>query len=158
MDYTVVKANLLGLKDSLAVAEILCKCGRDMKEKYGLLHWDNSLLKTWLIIYYTAVKNRVFIVYDRDRSPVATFQVGVFDDYLHFGKLAVLPEFSGNGVGKFCVEHIGRIAKESGKNRICCEVYEKSEHALGFYKKLGFEVTRRVSTRKYTELALSKNL
>ena len=30
MSYTVVKANLLCLKDSLAVAEILCKCGRDM--------------------------------------------------------------------------------------------------------------------------------
>ena len=134
MSYTVVKANLLCLKDSLAVAEILCKCGRDMKEKYGLLHWDNSLFKTWLIICYTAVKNRVFIVYDNNRSPVATFCIGVFEDYLHFGKLAVLPEFSGKGIGSFCLKYIERLARESGKNRICCEVYEKASTRSAFMK------------------------
>ena len=100
-----------------------------MKEKYGLLHWDNSLFKTWLIICYTAVKNRVFIVYDNNRSPVATFCIGVFEDYLHFGKLAVLPEFSGKGIGSFCLKYIERLARQEK------EKAEKTVYAVRYTKK-----------------------
>jgi predicted GNAT family N-acyltransferase len=53
----------------------------------------------------------------------------------HIGRLAVLEEFRGQGLGAEAVRALVREAKSRGMNR----VYLGAQmHAIGFYEKLGF--------------------
>ena len=128
-----------------------------MAAKYGLQHWNNSHFKNWLIVALCALKNNVYLIYN-GKIPVATFQTRKLDEKFLFQKLATLPEFSGCGIGTFCLGEIERLAKQSGAKEIVCEVYDKSEHAIKFYERKGFSVCGTADTLKYTELKLRKEI
>lgn len=155
--YSIHKLKKYDIVELHKVSDILYKCGKDMALKYDLHHWDNSRLKNVAVMILCAMKNEIYLVYD-DRTPVATFQTQVKGKSLLFQKLATNPEFAGGGIGTFCMDELEKIGREKNCKEIICEVYDKSEHALNFYKRRGYSVYGTTETIKYNELKLRKNL
>lgn len=48
--------------------------------------------------------------------------------------------FHGKGYGRLLLEKAIEVAIEKGKNEVWLGVWEKNPNAIGFYKKMGFEV------------------
>ena len=155
--YTVKKVSLFNIPRLSEVSHILYLCGKDMADKYDLHHWDNSKFKTFLITVYCALKNKMYLVFD-EKAPIATFQTKVIEDMLHFEKLAVSPEFSGKGVGSFCLERMEKIGKEKGCDKIGMEVYAPSRHAIEFYEHKGYKTVGEARTLKYSEYKMEKEI
>ena len=148
------KCNIAGLKK---VSDILYECGKDMKKKYGLHHWDNSHIKNYIIIALCALKNDIYLVCN-EKTPVATFQVRKKKQSLLFQKLATAPAFSGKGIGSYCLTEIERLAKENACAEVICEVYDKSEHAKSFYEHRGYAIYGATETLKYKEWQMRKEI
>lgn len=127
-----------------------------MADEYCLRHWDNSKIKTLIIVLLGFLKGKMYIV--SDNCPIATFSVRKSGDSLHLGKLATLPEHSGKGVGSWCMEKIEKIAKDNGCSKVKLEVYDKSNHAKDFYLHKGYYVCGKKSTLKYTEYKMEKEI
>ncbi len=155
--YSVRKIKIYDIVGLLKVSNILYACGKDMAKKYDLHHWDNNHIKNMLVVILCALKNNIFLVDDDDKA-IATFQTRKIDQSYLFQKLATLPEFSGKGVGGFCLREIESLAKAENCKEVICEVYDKSEHAKTFYKNKGYSVYGSTETIKYTELKLRKEL
>ena len=158
MSNTVKKIRLFDIPSLCRVTKILKACGDDMYSRYGLKHWKNGYLKTFLIVGYCALKNSVYGVFDENRSMIATFQTRNVEDALHFSKLAVMSDSSSRGIGSFCIGEIETIARSRGLSLLKCEVYDKSLHAYAFYEKRGFVRVGEQNTLKYGEFILEKRL
>ena len=155
--YSVIKLKIWSIGKLYRVADILYQCGKDMANRYDLHHWENSHLKTWLIVLMCVLKNDIYLVLDQ-KTPVATFQVQKKENALLFQKLATHPAFAGKGIGSFCLSEMERIARERGCLEIICEVYDQSRHAIRFYEHKGYTVYGTVKTLKYNELKMRKPL
>ena len=55
-------------------------------------------------------------------------------------RIYLLASEKGNGYGRLQIEKCIELAKNDGYTTIWLGVWEKNEHALGFYKKMGFEL------------------
>lgn len=73
-EYSVLKLGKIDLFKLKEVREILFLCGKDMAQKYGLHHWDNSYLKSWVIIFMSILKNNIYVV-EKNNDIIATFQI-----------------------------------------------------------------------------------
>ena len=150
--YIARKISCFNLVALNKVSGILYRCGKDMAHKQGLHHWDNTKLKTFLIVLLCVLKNKIYLVYNTEKQAVATFQVKRTGEILHFSKLATDPYFSKQGIGSYCMQTIEQMASASGCTEICMEVYDKSNHARAFYEHRGYVVSGTLETLKYTEL------
>ena len=128
-----------------------------MAQKYDLHHWDNSYVKNVAVLILCILKNEIYLVSD-GKYPVATFQISEQGSSLYFQKLATDPQYTGKGIGSFCIETIERIAGNRKLNRVACEVYDKSLHAMEFYEHKGYRQYGTVDTLKYTEIQMEKEL
>ena len=155
--YSIKKIRLFNLSGILKVSDILYKCGKDMAEKNDLHHWDNSHFKNLMIVILCALKNDIYLVFDNEKA-VATFQTRKVSQSYLFQKLATSPEFSGAGIGTFCLNEIEKMGREKNCSEIICEVYDKSEHAKAFYEHKGYVIYGTTETLKYKELKLKKEL
>lgn len=153
--YKVQKVFMLNIVGLFKVSEILRKCGKDMAEKYGLNHWNNSIIKNMIIVFLCVLKNKVYLVYEKDRT-VATFQLKRLDEKCRLQKLATSPRNTGKGIGSFCMNYIEETAKNEGCKKVCLEVYEKSVHAIDFYSHRGYREVGKTKTLKYTEILMEK--
>lgn len=156
-EYSVVKLRKMDLLNLMRVCKILYLCGKDMAQKYNLQHWNNSYLKNWIIVIICTLKNDIYLVKKEDVS-IATFQLKKNRKNLYFQKLATAPQYMKGGVGSFCLKEMEKIAKKLGCKYIACEVYDKSEHAINFYKNNGYVVYGNLKTLKYSELKMRKSL
>lgn len=156
---TVKRIPLWQINSLCKIAKLLVDCGNDMKAKYGLIHWKNSFLKTFLITIYTVIRNRgtLFAVLESE-SLIATYQLYQRGLSMHFCKLAVSPQNSGGGIGSFCINQMEITAQRQGCKNLSCEVYKKSSHALNFYLNRGFKIVGNVRTLKFDEFKLEKQL
>lgn len=143
------------IKKSLLSAKILNKCGKDMAQKYNLHHWDNSMVKSCVIVELCLLKNQVYLVLE-GKNPVATFQIKKKGRVLFFEKLAVSPKASGRGYGSYCVRRIEKMAKKLDCEKVQMEVYSLSRHAIEFYQKKGYKQVGKTDTRKYMDLVMEK--
>ncbi len=155
--YSIKKIGLFNFLGLLKVSDILYRCGKDMAEKYDLHHWDNSHFKNLIIVGLCALKNDIYLVFD-NKNAVATFQTRKVNESYLFQKLATSPEFSGSGIGSFCLNEIEKMGREKNCSEIICEVYDKSEHAKTFYEHKGYSAYGSTETLKYKELKLRKEL
>jgi len=155
--YSICKLKFWNIASLLKVSDILYECGKDMAKKFDLHHWDNSRLKSLVIVLWCMLKNNIYLVYNH-KIPVATFQTRKVNHSYLFEKLATLPDFAGDGVGTFCLNKIELLGKNEGCQEIICAVLENSEHAKRFYERRGFAVYGTTRTLKYTELKLKKKL
>lgn len=155
--YLVKRVRLWNVNMLFKVTDVLYRCGKDMAEKYDLHHWDNSRFKTFAIVCYCALKNKIYAVFGgQTNAPIATFQTRKKQTSFLFQKLATLPEAAGKGVGSFCLSEIETMAQSAGCKEVVCEVYDKSEHAKAFYERRGYRVFGETKTLKYGELKLKK--
>ncbi len=155
--YTIKKIIKTDLKSLINIAIILNACGKNMAREFNLHHWDNSLIKSFLIVLYRSIDNKTYLLYDSEK-PIATFMLRIQNNNLHFEKLAVLPNESRRGVGSFCLKKIEEIAIKHNCKKISLEVYEHSKHAIDFYLHKGFAITKKKESLKYNEFSMEKSL
>lgn len=158
MTYSLKEAAAWNFPSLICASVIIKKCGDDMYAKYGLSHWKNSFIKTFLIVFYKSLNHKVYTLSNESGITVATFQTKRCGDSLHFSKLAVLPEMSSNGIGSYCLQIIADLAKRSGLKYLRCEVYNQSRRAYDFYINNGFTEISEISTFKYQEAVLQKKI
>ena len=111
----------------------------------------------FLIVMLYNLDNDTYLVYD-GKILKATFQVKQSDNVLAFQKLATAPQYSGGGLGTFCLQEIERIAEKRGCKEIICDVYDKNVNVKEFYEKRGYYVYDTGATRNYTILKLKKEI
>lgn len=75
-----------------------------------------------------------------------------------FQKLATKPKYMRKGIGSFCIKEIEKIAQNFQCRYVVCEVYDKSNHAIKFYKDNGYIICGNKKTLKYNELKMIKEL
>jgi GNAT superfamily N-acetyltransferase len=136
--------------------EILRKCGQDMKVRLGLGHWDPPYPLD--LMRKSVVERNVFAVLNDDQL-VATFTIGtqapsyyrtipgVWEAWdssgepaLYANRLAVLPEFQGQGIGTLCMRECERMAVAEGCGAIRLDAYDKHLRLLAWYEKLGYHL------------------
>lgn len=65
-------------------------------------------------------------------------------DHVHLENVAVLPEYSGRGVGKHLIEHVERATREAGYEAVELYTNEAMTENLAMYLKIGYvEIDRR---------------
>lgn len=86
---------------------------------------------------------------DAIAEPVGTVRYEARPGHLYVGRLAVLPDWRGRGVGRMLMEYVERLAPTMGLTRIRLGTRESMPSNLAFYKQLGYEVVERdEDTRK----------
>ena len=156
--FKLQKVNLIAFKKQNGIREILYDCGKNMAEQYDIHHWDNSHIKTQLIVFLCVMKNSAYLLFN-DGKAIATFQVKKKENStLYFEKLAVSPKESGKGIGSYCMNCIEKIAKEQKCKRVAMDVYIQSQHALDFYKKRGYVVYDEDKSLKYSLFKMEKEI
>lgn len=134
--------------------EILKKCGEDLKEKFDLGRYWNPPYPLELM-RRDAEEREVCAVRVESRT-VGTFTVShrpppyydrekymeMWSDpkgkAMYVGRLAVLPEFQGRGIGTWCIRKIEGLAWASECVAVRLEAYDKYSRLLDFYDKLGY--------------------
>lgn len=144
----------VGADEIEALHEILRKCGRDMRVRFGLGHWDPPYPLE--LMRKSLEERRVYAVYNGELL-VATFTVGtqppgyyhtipgVWEAWnpagepaLYANRLAVLPEFQGQGIGTWCMHEYERMAHGEGCKAIRLDAYDKHMSLLAWYEKRGY--------------------
>ena len=82
---------------------------------------------------------RYIVLTDSD-FPVATCRIYDIEDgcAAMIGRVVVLPEYRGAGLGRMVVEEAERWLREDGYKRV---VVESRDVATGFYEKMGYRIT-----------------
>ncbi|WP_155591159.1 GNAT family N-acetyltransferase [Lysinibacillus cavernae] len=63
------------------------------------------------------------------------------DDSLEIERIYIRNKYQGKGLGKHLYNQAMEVAIAQSKKRIWLGVWEKNDHAIGFYKKIGFVQT-----------------
>ena len=146
----------IAAEDEEAIADIhtiLRECGEDMYEKQRLTHWKTPYPIER--IRQDAREKHVYAVY-YEGEVVATFQLSFRSSEAYLSKLAVRPAFARRGIGGDCLRFIEELCRKQGLHRICLDVYDKSEHAICFYQKHGFQTIGSAPTRHFTVALMEK--
>ena len=158
MNINHLKVSLFSIIDIIRISRIVEACGRNMYAKYGLTHWRNSFIKTFLIIIYSILFRRMTLWKVMEGSKIlATYQTKIKGQYLNFAKFAVDPVIEGKGLGTNCLDFMSKLAMQNDLKGLTCEVMAESAHALTFYINRGFKEVCIIKTLNYTELRLLKN-
>lgn len=147
------------------VYEIIKASGEYMFKEQGLLHWKNPYPLE--AIQKNCEEREVFIVKDNDTDTyVHTFQLEFNNEFINenkvpvaiINKFATIPEVAGKGIGKLSMDYIEDYCRNNGIFKINLDVYDKSDHAVQFYKKRGFIITGSKTTRYFTVYLMEKTL
>ena len=80
----------------------------------------------------------VHLLATQNNKPIACLRI---IDYHKIGRMAVLKEFRGNGLGATLLLEAVKICKANGSKTVHLSA---QTHAIGFYEKCGFKVTSAV--------------
>lgn len=78
-----------------------------------------------------------FLVFN-DKAAIGCARAIVIKDHMQLGRMAILKEYRGQGIGGALIEKAMTIAK---LNQLSAIYISAQCHAINFYKKFGFEVT-----------------
>jgi predicted GNAT family N-acyltransferase len=78
-----------------------------------------------------------FLVFN-DKAAIGCARAIVIKDHMQLGRMAILKEYRGQGIGGALIEKAMTIAK---LNQLSAIYISAQCHAIDFYKKFGFEVT-----------------
>ena len=78
-----------------------------------------------------------FLVFN-DKAAIGCARAIVIKDHMQLGRMAVLKEYRGQGIGSALIEKAITTAK---LNQLSAIYISAQCHAIDFYKKFGFEVT-----------------
>jgi GNAT superfamily N-acetyltransferase len=166
MDLKVKKAD----KQEVEIAyALLVSCGKEMYEKFALRHWypfmDIEIFKA------TLHTKCLYMVYQYD-IPVATFNLSTYArDYYaeelwsipsqnpsYLGQLGIKPNLQGNGMGKWCMAEIEKIAKENKHDTLRFDAVDTHPWLNLFYKKLGYSPCAAVQPQQWKLVCFEKAL
>ncbi len=82
---------------------------------------------------------------DAFSTAVGTVRYEVRPDHLYVGRLAVLPEYRGRGIGAALMRHIEELAPPLGRTRLRLGTRESMPSNLSFYERLGYRAVERES-------------
>ncbi len=88
-----------------------------------------------------------FLLYD-ETTPIGTGRIVIDVDTVTLGRICILKEYRSKGAGLFLMKEIIDYCKKQNFRKI---ILGAQEHALDFYKKLGFEVC----SEKYMDANIS---
>lgn len=84
------------------------------------------------------------------------------DDALEIERIYIRSKFQKRGLGKYLLNKAMEIAVERNKKKIWLGVWEKNEHAIAFYKKMGFVQTGahsfNMGDEEQTDFIMTKSL
>lgn len=147
------------------VYEIIKVCGEHMYKEQGLAHWRSPYPIE--AIKENCKEREVFLVKDLDTDTyVHTFQLELISKFIDanevpiaiINKFATIPTVAGKGIGKLSMDYIEEFCSNKGVSKIDLDVYDKSDHAVQFYKKRGFIITGSRPTRHFTVYLMEKRL
>lgn len=75
-----------------------------------------------------------------EQTPVASAQYYFKEYYMYIGRVSVIPEARGYGIGKRIMDYLEGIAREHSTYEIKIEVRLSIPQNISFYNKIGFEV------------------
>lgn len=92
-----------------------------------------------------------YIIIDGKRIGVVS--AGAEDEKLIVGRLYILPEYRGRGIGSECLEYILDYGRDRGCRMAELCVNPKNNNAIALYSKFGFkETSRKQNERGYTSI------
>lgn len=73
---------------------------------------------------------------------IGTVRYQLFDDYLHVGRLAVLPVYRGRGVGLALMKYLEELAPNLDRRVLRLSTRQSMPNNLAFYERLGYKITK----------------
>jgi GNAT superfamily N-acetyltransferase len=148
------------------VYEIIKNSGEDMFRNQGLIHWRTPYpIES---IRKNCSEREVFLAKDLDKEQyVHTFQLEfiytsienkIDENVAIINKFATDPHIAGRGIGKQSMDFIEDYCRSKDTSKLCLDVYEKSEHAIKFYKDRGFSIIGEKTTRHFVVYLMEKNI
>ena len=134
--------NILGIK-AVEEHEIEIICGLPQNEYELYFMFPAAKWPLTVEQMSSAIKNRydsTVITYDGEIAGFANFYEVAPNAYVSVGNVVVNPKFRKNGVGKYLIETMERIAKANysvKEVRISC--FNTNTRGLNFYHKLGYK-------------------
>jgi len=99
----------------------------------------------------------IFFKLSFDEDIVGSVRARMLDENTCFtGKLIVNPELHNNGIGTALMHELEEYFKDKC-TKFKIFTGEKSEHALGLYKKLGYQITSNQNVGKYSLIHMEKD-
>jgi GNAT superfamily N-acetyltransferase len=139
----------VGPEDVELAHGLVAACGRALRERLGLRHWDPAYPRERML--EEATTREVWLVSD-GAAAVATFTLGadpiprypaeLFDPAIpsiYVNRLAVAPPRWGSGIGRFCMREIESRARAVGARAVRLDLVAAYTRGLAFYRQLGYE-------------------
>ncbi len=138
----------LGPIDVEVAHALVASCGRALRERFGLSHWEPPYPRERMA--EEAMTREVWLVSD-GATPVATFTLGadpitrypddVFDPNvpaIYLNRLAVVPARWGGGIGTFCLREVESRARAVGARAVRFDAATSHTRIGTFYQRLGY--------------------
>jgi len=130
--------NIVNITWPITYGEILSK--EQLDYMLGLFYSTEALTEQY------DKKVQLFYMIDEDEINIGF--IGIEHHYneealTKIHKIYLLPETQGKGIGKKVIDEIGKLASENNSTALLLNV-NRFNTALGFYKKIGFEVKEEV--------------
>ena len=130
--------------------EIVRLCGEDIGARFGLTFWTPP--PPIELMRRHAAENAVYAVMDGDQ-PVATFTFGLSGwpeqsepfwanaghRAAYLSRLAVRPDRQAEGIGRWCLAEVERLAREQGCRAIRLDAIRALAPPIALYRRLGYE-------------------
>lgn len=135
---------------------LLTACGKKMHETFGLMHWHPFMdLKK----FETLMRSKDLYGVYQNKSAIATFNLSsnprdyYFDKLwsnpgekaFYLGQLGIQPLLQGQGIGKWCMHQIERLAYEAGCKVIRFDGLSQHPWLKEFYEKFGYRICGKLS-------------
>lgn len=130
--------NIVNITWPITYGEILSK--EQLDYMLGLFYSTEALNEQY------NKKIQLFYMIDEDETNIGF--IGIEHNYngeavTKIHKIYLLPETQGKGIGKKVIDEIGKLALKNNSKALLLNV-NRFNSALGFYKKIGFEVKEEV--------------
>lgn len=79
---------------------------------------------------------------EMDAQLVGIIKVTRLEDHVYFSRLAVLPEFQGQGIASALVKVVEQFAEKEQTPTVRCKVRKSEVDNIRLYKKLGFYIAK----------------
>ena len=131
--------NIVNITWPITYGEILSK--EQLDYMLGLFYFDEALTEQ-----YNKKVQLFYMIYEEETN---IGFIGIEHNYnkeaiTKIHKIYLLPETQGKGIGKKVIDEIGKLASENNSAALLLNV-NRFNSALGFYKKIGFEVIDEVN-------------
>lgn len=136
-------------EDLQSVMSINLKCLPENYSSQFFIELYESFPKTFIVA--EAAAQIIGYIMCRIETGISEFKRPIFGIARkgHIVSIAVLPEYRRQGVGKEVINQATRGMAEYGATECYLEVRTTNEPAVNLYKKLGFEIVRRISGYYY---------